>query len=95
MSDHDFSLIMPFVVCASQGGPYDDTAFVAGYECGLVDAELAAKPGVVTKTVRAASMPQVDLIAMRHGFTVDAEPWEDGPDEWVSVVLTPSAVVPS
>lgn len=78
---------MPFVVCASQGGPHDDGPFVAGYECGWLDATLAAGPDTVSRYMRADSLPQVDLIAMRHGYTVTSTPWDEHPDEWTWVEL--------
>ena len=86
-----YELVMPFVVCASQGGPHDDQAFVAGYRLGRLnrDLELAAlidaQPGPVA--VPPGDMPQVDLIAMRHGYTVQAEPWKQAPDEWVTATF--------
>lgn len=90
--DHDFGLVMPFVVCASEGGPYEDDAFAAGYECGLLDAVLAQRPVEVEQPVRSASLPLVDLIAMRHGFTLTAEAWDEHPDEWSHITLTRSNV---
>lgn len=87
----EFSLVMPFVVCASKGGPYDDEAFVAGYAAGLIDHALSTL-GVdetrVVFTVRPLLVPQLDLLAMRYGFTMTVERWEEDPDEWVSVVFT-------
>ena len=86
-----YELVMPFVVCASQGGPHDDKAFVAGYRLGKLnrDLELAALVGALPDSlaVPPADMPQVDLIAMQHGYTVTAEPWEQAPDEWVTATF--------
>lgn len=69
--DPEYALLMPFVVCASQCGPYDDASFTAGWECALVDAALAAGPIRVTRTVLTESLPQYDLIAMRHGYRME------------------------
>ncbi len=82
----DYSLVMPFVVCASQGGPYDDAAFVAGWELGALDHLLSTvfAPRTLQRTVRVASIPQVDLIAMRHRFTVTKV---DADDEWALVTF--------
>jgi hypothetical protein len=75
----EFGLVMPFVVVASNGGPYDDDAYVAGYEAGLVDAMLSAQPVKVEgHTVRTANVLQVDLLAMHHGFTCTAEDIGEG-----------------
>lgn len=82
----DFGLVMPFTVCQSKGGPYEDDAYVAGFEVGRIDARLEhLRPAALSVPVHEGNMPQVDLIAMRHGYTVDADPEADG---WVYVTLT-------
>lgn len=67
-----WSLVLPFVACRSQGGPYEDDAFVAGFQTGQVDRALAAIAAVggdgLTAMVREDLGPQLDLIAMRYGF---------------------------
>jgi len=65
----EYRPVMPFVVCASAGGPYDDAAFVAGYEAGSLDAALRTireVGGVIERWVNPNLVPQLDLIAMRH-----------------------------
>lgn len=104
--DHEsfeYELVMPFVACTSQGGPYDDAAFTAGWRLGQLDAELEAAEGhdvhdwcpLPTAQVHPADLPMVDLIAMRYGFTTSSEPWPDGPEEWVTVKFAPASRVPS
>lgn len=70
-------LVVPFVVCTSKGGPFDDDAFVAGFQCGEVDKALsvAAVAGAthVKYTVRTALIPQLELLAMHRGFLLTAE----------------------
>jgi len=82
--------VMPFVVCKSQGGPYDDDSFVAGWELGRLDAELphyaALGFGSITKLAHSATRPQIDLVAMKHGWRV-AHHSEDR-DGWITVDLT-------
>jgi len=76
---------MPFVVCSSSGGPYDDDAFVAGYHLGQLDERL--RHGLVVDeivTLRSDSLPQFDLIAMRHGLFYSAVAEADG---WATVVV--------
>lgn len=95
MSDDepDFGLLMPFVVCTSGGGPYEDGPFVAGYRLGLLDGFLEhGRPDVHELMVQSADVPQVDLIAMRHGYTMTSAP-AGYEDEWVCVELriTPPA----
>lgn len=87
----DWGPVMPFVVCASKGGPYDDDAFVAGYQAGQLDKALAAARAVGATEVRglalSALVPQLELIGMHHGFpytTADAP--EDYPT-WVYVTF--------
>jgi hypothetical protein len=76
-------LVMPFVSLASKGGPFDDAAFTAGYEMGLLDAELAHPYtfGLVYRTLRRENREQADLIAMRHGWRATFNDIES--DEWV------------
>ncbi|MGD9989059.1 hypothetical protein [Pseudonocardia sp.] len=74
-------LVMPFVVVASKGGPFDDDAYTAGYEMGLLDAALAAGGiAIGQRTLREENRAQADLIAMRHGYVAefqhsDVEGW--------------------
>lgn len=77
-----YGLVMPFVVCESKGGPYDDEAFVCGWEAASIDALLAAGPDEVERTVHAGLLPQLDLIAMEHGYMLASQPWDEAPDEW-------------
>ncbi|MGE3795121.1 MAG: hypothetical protein AB7I38_14500 [Dehalococcoidia bacterium] len=76
MSDHEdasYGLVMPFVATTSNGGPFDDQAFVAGYECGSIDMALhvlAPIGATVSRWVHPELLPQLDLIAMRHGRQV-------------------------
>lgn len=58
-----YELLMPFVVVQSVGGPYEDTAYVAGYEAGRIEALREFFGYVHTPNV-----PQVDLIAMKKGL---------------------------
>lgn len=88
-----WGLVFPFVVCESHGGPYADEPFVAGYQAGGIDTALgAAKALGATSarfTVRSPLMPQLELIAMHHGFpVVQVVAWEEHPDEWSVVTFT-------
>lgn len=68
------TLIMPFIVCQSEGGPYDDDAFVAGVNCGALDEELRvlalSRATPHGRYVNPKYLPQFDLIAMEHGYTI-------------------------
>lgn len=90
-----YSLVMPFVVCASNGGPYDDNSFVAGVvfatHQGLLEhahpeTGRSVEPGF---PVFNPLVPQLDLLAMSHGFSLVAEPVEGMEDEWTQVTYTP------
>lgn len=84
-------LVMPFVTVASKGGPHDDAAYVAGWTCGRIAAQLAtlaALRGTCTVWVPPEVAPQVDLIAMRHHYLArvgDLDPSHG----YVEVKLTP------
>jgi hypothetical protein len=81
-----YNLEMPFVVCASQGGPFDDDAFVAGYRCGVTDGILAGPhTSTLDGVAREAELKQLDLIAMRRGFVMTAERADE---EWFALTFT-------
>jgi hypothetical protein len=89
--DDGWHLAVPFVVCQSQGGPYDDEAFVAGFQAGQISRSLAAAKAIgadrLRLTVRTDLVKQLDLIAMDAGFALtvaEVEETEDHPamPEW-------------
>ncbi len=100
MSD-EFDLLMPFVTVASKGGPHDDESYVAGWEMGQLDYRLATAAFgrfVVPPTVlKRDSLPQIQLIAMKHGYVDRVVEWDDtvewcddhAADEWVLVEFVP------
>lgn len=84
-----YDLVMPFVTVTSKGGPHDDQAYAAGWDCGALDRDLAVAAVLShtppARTMRSESARQVDLIAMRHGYTVQVD---DLGDEWSLYVFT-------
>lgn len=96
--DAGYALVYPFVVCRSQGGPYEDAPFVAGVQFGQIDRALeviaAAGGDRLSVTVYTALVPQIELAAMARGFpTVVAEQVEETADhpampEWSHVTIT-------
>lgn len=84
----DREMVMPFVTVASKGGPHDDDAYVAGYEMGLLEASLGVSRWLLVRTLRTDNLPQAELLAMRHGFQMEAETYSPAP-EWTTVHLTP------
>lgn len=65
-----YSLVMPFVATASNGGPYADEPYVCGYEMGLLDGTLGMAPSTAKITIHAGNRAQADLVAMKHGYTM-------------------------
>ncbi len=92
MSEATFELAMPFVVCKSKGGPYDDAAYVAGWEGAYWDLELQRMGEFTTGSIVVASIhtdnqPQIDLIAMKHGWSATYEPQDADTPEWMTVTF--------
>lgn len=80
--------VMPFVCCITNGGTYDDHAFVAGVRYGEHAWRLRTEKGAeYAAYVEPAMVGQYDLLAMDEGYTMTAEPWDEHPDEWVLVTL--------
>jgi hypothetical protein len=85
-----WGLVMPFVVVKSVGGELDDLSFACGWDCGALDTELhtchelTATPRA--RYVKVEILQQLDLIAMRHGFTVQLGDESPG---WRHVSFTP------
>jgi hypothetical protein len=88
MSDDEatYGLEMPFLPVTSRGGPFPDDAYVCGYEAGRLDSFLASMSSSLDlpndMLLHEENAEQADLIAMRHGFTVQVMPWRGG---WVLV----------
>lgn len=93
--DDGFELAVPFIVCQSQGGPYEDEAFVAGFQAGEVDRALvtAAAAGAteVKATVLSTLVRQLELVGMHRGFPVMRSEVSDEVPEWSLVTFRVSA----
>lgn len=91
-------LLMPFVVCQSRGGPYDDQAFVAGFECGSIMARLEIeKPNMLQASVHNENVRQFDLIAMHAGYAMAAAEFDQALYEgWSRIEFRriPAEVIP-
>lgn len=87
--EEEYSLVMPFVVVQSAGGPLDDEAFVMGAQFGQHMVELRNCPGITewSATVSPVMLPQYDLLAMRNGMVMASQPWTDAPDDWAFVTF--------
>lgn len=76
-----YELVVPFIACESMGGPFDDPSFVAGYSVGQIDQQLAAGD-TTSRMVVDSVVPQIDLMAFRHGYQTRVMQLRDG---WVHV----------
>lgn len=94
--DHELELVVPFIVVESKGGPYDDQAFVAGYQVGEIDvrlafANMAGAQTVKFPIVRRSLLAQLELHGMRYGFTSmeasEATSHIPASDEWCSLTF--------
>ena len=92
-AEAEYGLVLPFVACKSNGGPFDDAAFIAGATCGALIEELRTLARLHAtprqRYINAALLPQVDLIAMSSGYTTTLGEL-DGASGWqvVSFELT-------
>lgn len=90
----EYELVYPFVACQSQGGPYEDQAFVAGVQLGKLtqSLEIASTLGVerlTTRTIYTSLVPQVELAGMAYGFPfMSAEECGDEAPEWSYVTFS-------
>ena len=92
--NHEYSLVMPFIACQSQGGPYQDEAFVAGFHLGQLDIALTRGITEELSSVEATALiPQLDLLAMRHGLTLEHRTWDEDP-KWSFVTFCPPGRTP-
>lgn len=88
----EYELVMPFVVTKSNGGPFDDSAFVAGCTCGALRQELTMTKALNTlpheRYIDARLIRQADLIAMHHGYVLklgeidEASGWQRVAFDW-------------
>lgn len=81
----DLSLVMPFTITASHGGPHDDDAFTSGFRLGVLWSQLQhAPPGQQgVATIRVEERDQLDLMLMHFGFTI--ADIDSHADEWLTV----------
>lgn len=91
--DEGLTLAVPFVVCVSEGGPYEDDAFCAGFQAGEIDRALdmgaaSRAETVAFPMVRTALLKQLELLAMNRGYpAVKADVSEEWP-EWCDVTFS-------
>lgn len=77
---------MPFTLVKSEGGPYDDDSFAAGFTTGRLFS--MSKQALVIQsphTVHRELLPQLDLVAMHHELVTVVE--EIGDEAWVTIAF--------
>jgi hypothetical protein len=91
-AEPEYELVMPFVTVASKGGPHDDASFVAGWQLGALEADLNTLKrysAEFTAWFLPELLPQVDLIAMKHGYQVVQGEHVDETRTWICKTLRP------
>lgn len=69
--DEESQVMMPFVACRSNGGIYDDQAFVVGFMLGTIDMQMRLSaalnlPWGAPTAIPDGAVAQAELIAMKH-----------------------------
>ena len=84
--DREYELVMPFVSVSSKGGPYSDESFTAGFQAGEISGKLSERVILATTfLIYSELISQVDLIAMRYGYSMEVLHRED---PWAQVGVT-------
>jgi hypothetical protein len=92
--DPDSAWAIPLVTTVSEGGPHDDESYVAGFEMGEMFASLGIiRPHHTERYVRTESLPMLDLLAMRFGYSYTASRSVDG-WTWVELRRGTTAAIP-
>ncbi len=87
MSDsEEEGLVMPFVVCKSSGGIYDDDSFLAGMYFGRACVSMEEEE-IWMAAVPTVLIPQLDLLAMGSNATLTVE--ETDSEYWSFVEMHP------
>lgn len=94
MSDYDdepspeYELRMPFVICKSNGGVYEDAPFVAGWRLGALDARMGMATTIDALPqptyIQETELPQAELLAMKHGYMMTTD---DSDGEWIHITF--------
>lgn len=84
---------VPFVAVESLGGPYDDEAFSAGFQLGMLNMGFFIDdfPDHFCMPMFRQSVRQADLIAMRHGWCTRVH--EEVDDQWVILSFFRSSAI--
>ncbi len=62
-----------FVATTTEGGPFDTSAYLAGYEAGMIESVLGLMaPTHLKHSIDERNLEQIDLVAMRHDYLVES-----------------------
>jgi hypothetical protein len=79
------TVVMPLTLCRSNGGPFDDAAFLSGWRLRELDLVLAGGVSALADAIRPIERDQADLIAMARGYAMVVEPSSE--PAWLSVTF--------
>lgn len=85
--EEGYELAVPFLPVQSLSGPFEDAAYAAGWEMGALQSVLAGPKALYRGWVFEENREQVDLLAMRHGYSFDVTEEADG---YVHIELSPT-----
>jgi hypothetical protein len=84
--EHEHELMVPFVVCQSQGGPFEDHAFVNGCRYTELRHRVSIwRPLALVSFENPDLRPQLELLAMEFGYELTTEPHDE---DWEKVTFS-------
>lgn len=89
---------MAFPIVKSNGGPFDDVSFGAGWNLGSLSARLSTAASldmfVYPQILESDLSTQVDLIAMQFGFSMETEPHPNIPGYTIYSFFPSDGIIP-
>ncbi len=84
----EHTLLYPLIVCKTNGGPYEDDAFVAGCYFGHIETlcQTLDFEHEIYEHIPSPLAPQIDLLVMHEKCSMTAEPCEEH-SEWTHVII--------
>ncbi len=84
----DHQLVYPLIVCKTNGGPYDDAAFVAGCYFGCIEClcRTLEFEHEISKWIPSPLVPQIDLLVMHAKCFMETELCDEH-SEWTFVTI--------
>ena len=86
----NWTIFLPFVNVKSAGGKFDDAAYCAGFEMGMLDCKLFQASAIPAEhffaTIHVDNELQADLIAMKHNYKIEQKIYDES-GEWVTCLF--------